>query len=313
MPKEINPGHDKSTEGFNWHDRLTISKPRRGRHRVKIKASYGKSITTSLSREEVLLLDLNPLNPQNFSDQAPSPIAPDPYSASHPLIGLALAEAGQYPLLSPGGERALLVRNVAGDPDARERLIRSNLRYIGSEVKEACHHLGNYDQFLDLYQEGYLGLSKALDKFDINRQDEDGHYFRFITYASWIVKGAIQHYFKKNSKTGLSLDENDEIISYSIAGGPRRVTEEKAFSDISHLEHKKLINTLFRYLSPRAIAILSLIHGLNDFEEHSKVEVAEMFRISHQAVSKAENKALYKLKKQLHLDEFKDLLDLLYD
>ena len=93
-----------------------------------------------------------------------------------------LREIGKIPLLSYDEERAMLEKIASGDEKTRKRFIESNLRLVVSIAKR---YIGRGIPFLDLIQEGNLGLMTAVDKFDLNRG------YRFSTYATWWIRQAI--------------------------------------------------------------------------------------------------------------------------
>ena len=93
-----------------------------------------------------------------------------------------LKEIGRVPLLSAEEEAALARAAQAGDEDARRRLSEANLRLVVSVAKR---YAGRGLPFLDLIQEGNLGLMKAAEKFEPERG------FKFSTYATWWIRQAI--------------------------------------------------------------------------------------------------------------------------
>jgi len=99
------------------------------------------------------------------------------------LIQLYLNDIGRIPLLKPTEERYLAQRTRDGDLDAREKMISHNLRLVVSIAK---HYLNRGVPFLDLIEEGNMGLIHALEKFDPDRG------FRFSTYASWWIRHDIE-------------------------------------------------------------------------------------------------------------------------
>jgi RNA polymerase nonessential primary-like sigma factor len=99
------------------------------------------------------------------------------------LVQLYLNDIGKIPLLKPSEEHYLAQRTCAGDLDAREKMISHNLRLVVSIAK---HYLDRGVPFLDLIEEGNLGLIHALEKFDPERG------FRFSTYASWWIRHDIE-------------------------------------------------------------------------------------------------------------------------
>ena len=94
-----------------------------------------------------------------------------------------LSEIGRYPLLTPAQEVALAKRVEAGDRDARHRMIESNLRLV---VVIAKDHRRSGVAFLDVIQDGMVGLVSAVDRFDWRLGN------RFSTYARWWIQQAIR-------------------------------------------------------------------------------------------------------------------------
>ena len=94
-----------------------------------------------------------------------------------------LRDIGAAPLLTAKQERRLGRRAIAGDEGARQRMIESNLRLV---VKIARRYINRGLPFLDLIEEGNLGLIHAVEKFDPERG------FRFSTYATWWIRQTIE-------------------------------------------------------------------------------------------------------------------------
>lgn len=107
-------------------------------------------------------------------------------------VKVYLKEIGRVPLLSPEEEIELATRMDAGDPYARKRLSEANLRLVVSIAKR---YVGRGMQFLDLIQEGNLGLIKAVEKFDHTKG------FKFSTYATWWIRQAITRAIADQART----------------------------------------------------------------------------------------------------------------
>ena len=103
-----------------------------------------------------------------------------------------LKEIGVYPLLSITEEIELAKRIEEGDAQAKQMLAESNLRLVVSIAKR---YVGRGLSFLDLIQEGNLGLIKAVDKFDYNKG------YKFSTYATWWIRQAITRSIADQSRT----------------------------------------------------------------------------------------------------------------
>lgn len=107
-------------------------------------------------------------------------------------VKLYLKEIGDYPLLSTEEEINLAQRITAGDEMAKKMLAESNLRLVVSIAKR---YVGRGLSFLDLIQEGNLGLIKAVDKFDYTKG------YKFSTYATWWIRQAITRSIADQSRT----------------------------------------------------------------------------------------------------------------
>ncbi|PWM39139.1 MAG: RNA polymerase sigma factor RpoD, partial [Clostridiales bacterium] len=107
-------------------------------------------------------------------------------------VKVYLKEIGRVPLLTPEEEIDLATRMAAGDPYARKRLSEANLRLVVSIAKR---YVGRGMQFLDLIQEGNLGLIKAVEKFDHTKG------FKFSTYATWWIRQAITRAIADQART----------------------------------------------------------------------------------------------------------------
>ena len=107
-------------------------------------------------------------------------------------VKVYLKEIGRVPLLSPEEEIELAERMAQGDPYAKKRLSEANLRLVVSIAKR---YVGRGMQFLDLIQEGNLGLIKAVEKFDHTKG------FKFSTYATWWIRQAITRAIADQART----------------------------------------------------------------------------------------------------------------
>lgn len=107
-------------------------------------------------------------------------------------VKVYLKEIGRVPLLSSEEEIDLATKMALGDPYARKRLSEANLRLVVSIAKR---YVGRGMQFLDLIQEGNLGLIKAVEKFDHTKG------FKFSTYATWWIRQAITRAIADQART----------------------------------------------------------------------------------------------------------------
>lgn len=116
---------------------------------------------------------------------------PDGISIEDP-VRMYLKEIGKVPLLSAEEEIELAKRMAEGDEDVKKRLAEANLRLVVSIAKR---YVGRGMLFLDLIQEGNLGLIKAVEKFDYQKG------FKFSTYATWWIRQAITRAIADQART----------------------------------------------------------------------------------------------------------------
>ena len=107
-------------------------------------------------------------------------------------VRMYLKEIGQIKLLSMDEELELADRIIAGDESAKNRLAEANLRLVVSIAKR---YVGRGMLFLDLIQEGNIGLMKAVDKFDVTKG------YKFSTYATWWIRQAITRAIADQART----------------------------------------------------------------------------------------------------------------
>ena len=107
-------------------------------------------------------------------------------------VKVYLKDIGKIPLLSPEEEINYAIKMMDGDVEARKKLVESNLRLVVSIAKK---YVGRGMHFLDLIQEGNLGLIKAVEKFDYTKG------FKFSTYATWWIRQAITRAIADQART----------------------------------------------------------------------------------------------------------------
>ena len=115
----------------------------------------------------------------------------DTFSTDDP-VRMYLKEIGKVPLLTPDEETALAKLMAEGDEDAKRRMTEANLRLVVSIAKR---YVGRGMLFLDLIQEGNLGLIKAVEKFDYTKG------YKFSTYATWWIRQAITRAIADQART----------------------------------------------------------------------------------------------------------------
>ena len=115
----------------------------------------------------------------------------DTFSTDDP-VRMYLKEIGKVPLLTADEEQELARRMAEGDEEAKRRMAEANLRLVVSIAKR---YVGRGMLFLDLIQEGNLGLIKAVDKFDYTKG------YKFSTYATWWIRQAITRAIADQART----------------------------------------------------------------------------------------------------------------
>ena len=133
----------------------------------------------------------DPFNEDLLEDESTEITLPDGISVDDP-VRMYLKEIGKVPLLSMEEEISLAERMANGDESARKRLAEANLRLVVSIAKK---YVGRGMLFLDLIQEGNMGLIKAVEKFDYTKG------YKFSTYATWWIRQAITRAIADQART----------------------------------------------------------------------------------------------------------------
>ena len=133
-------------------------------------------------------------------------------------VQMYLREIGKTALLTQADEKELAKRIERGDEEARRKFIQANLRLVVSIAKRYVNRSPNLG-LLDLIQEGNIGLSRAVDKFDYRRG------FKFSTYATWWIRQAITRALADQSRTiRIPVHMVETIAKYTQA--KRRLMQE---------------------------------------------------------------------------------------
>ena len=251
-----------------------------------------------------------------------------------------LKEIGRVPLLTAGQEMALAKAARAGDAEARRSLSEANLRLVVSVAKR---YAGRGLPFLDLIQEGNLGLMKAAEKFEPERG------FKFSTYATWWIRQSITRAIADQGRTiripvhlvesinrvkktaGDLLHKNgreptvEEIaVALDMEPDKVRVGEEED----AHLEdfiqdedagvpvdeagrqllRRELLHVL-KSLTPREERVITLRFGLEDGRARTLEELGKEFNVTRERVRQIEAKALRKLRHPSRAKLLRDYLD----
>lgn len=115
-------------------------------------------------------------------------------SSTYDSVQMYLKEIGQFSLITAAMEKDLARRIEAGDPEAKNLLVRANLRLVVANAKKYAQRSADLT-LLDLIQEGNLGLFKAVEKFDWRKG------YKFSTYATWWIRQSITRALADQSRT----------------------------------------------------------------------------------------------------------------
>ena len=146
-----------------------------------------------LTRElEAIGLEVGAPEAEEVAKPSPKPVAASAVVGSADSLQLFLADVGRHKLLTASEEVTLAKAIERGDGLAKRRMIESNLRLVVSIAKG---YRGLGVPFLDLIQEGTLGLNRAVEKFDWRRG------FKFSTYATWWIRQSVQRAVANHART----------------------------------------------------------------------------------------------------------------
>ncbi len=148
------------------------------KNNVEVLMEGGPDDNAILNTEEIDVSDVESLMPDSISIEDP--------------VRMYLKEIGKVPLLTADEEIELAKRMEEGDKEAKNKLAEANLRLVVSIAKR---YVGRGMLFLDLIQEGNLGLMKAVEKFDYRKG------YKFSTYATWWIRQAITRAIADQART----------------------------------------------------------------------------------------------------------------
>ena len=155
---------------------------------IDIDVAGEEDALTMLDDDVVNLDDIDEVTEEELIE---TETAVDNFSTDDP-VRMYLKEIGKVPLLTAEEEVELATRMSEGDEDAKRRMAEANLRLVVSIAKR---YVGRGMQFLDLIQEGNLGLIKAVEKFDHTKG------YKFSTYATWWIRQAITRAIADQART----------------------------------------------------------------------------------------------------------------
>lgn len=212
------------------------------------------------------------------------------------VLYLALhLESGSFPRpLTPRQEVEAFAALRRGDVDARDTIIRHNLRLVAHIVKKYCALPGDAE---DLISIGTIGLIKAVSSFDSTKQ------VRFSTYASRCIENEIRMHLRRERKAPLTLSMQ-EPIQTSKDGSHLTVLDVVPDDflldeDCECREESSRLRALVQQLTGRERQVILLRYGLSSQPPLTQQQVAQLLGISRSYVSRIEKAAVQELRAQL--------------
>lgn len=193
-------------------------------------------------------------------------------------------------------EESEILKKVNTNPkEARKILVERNLRLVVYIAKKFENSGVGIE---DLISVGTIGLIKAINTFDVNKN------IKLATYASRCIENEILMHLRRNSKTKneVSIDEplntdgdGNELLLADILG----TDEDIVFKDLESETDKKIVAEYIEKLDTRERNIMNLRFGFYTGEEKTQKEVADMLGISQSYISRIEKKIIHKMKKEI--------------
>ena len=194
-------------------------------------------------------------------------------------------------------EQELITKFIAGDMDAKNKLIEHNLRLVAHIVKK----YNGSGEAEDLISAGSIGLIKAINTYSLDKKTQ------LSTYSARCIENEILMLLRANKKHTQTMSINEtlgndkdgnEIVLEDIIPNVENDSIEEAENRIIN---KQLYKVLKDTLTPREYAIICMRYGLNGTEPLTQREIASKLNISRSYISRIETKALQELRKKKHL------------
>src|ERR687893_219150 len=233
-------------------------------------------------------------------------------------LQLFLKDIGKVRLLTAQEEVDLARRIERGDLDAKQKMVESNLRLVVSIAK---NYRNQGLPFLDLIQEGTLGLVRAAEKFDYRKG------FKFSTYATWWIRQAIAREPTAEEiaeVTGIKPDEVESIkrsaqapVSLEKPVGDEEESEfgqfiaderaESPYERAAEILTKEALREALENLSYRERRVLELRYGLGGEHPRTLDEVGRTFNVTRERIRQIENQSLKKLQSLAEAQKLRDV------
>ena len=205
-------------------------------------------------------------------------------------VRMYLKEIGRINLLTADEEYEYALEAQEGNEDAKRILAESNLRLVVSIAKR---YVGRGMAFLDLIQEGNIGLMKAVEKFDPSKG------YKFSTYATWWIRQAITRAIADQARTIRVPVHMVETIN-KLARVQRQLTQE--------LNREPTEAELAKKMNLSEEKVLKLRFGLEDGQCRTLEEVGQIFGVTRERIRQIEAKALRKMRHPSRSKKLKDFL-----
>ena len=192
--------------------------------------------------------------------------------------------------LSMEDEEIAIQKMLAGDKEARNKLIEHNLRLVAHIVKK----FDSKDNTDDLISIGTIGLIKGIDSYKNNKQT------RITTYAARCIQNELLMYFRSNKKQGITVSLND-AIGFDKEGNEINLIDvikdkqRDLFDVLAIRDNVTLLNKYLNILNDREKEIVIKRYGLYNTKEMTQKEIATDLKISRSYVSRIEKRALTKM------------------
>lgn len=221
-------------------------------------------------------------------------------------------ELKKYKPITRAKEKELILKAKNGDLNAQNEILTANLRFV---FNVASRYKGNGAAISDLISEGNMGLVKAIQKFNPEKD------VKFISYAVWWIRNAMQEFIKKR-QTILNIEKEDDYLnspvitdSFNVDDEDDYVTKrETVLSDEEdetkrelHKNQKKIVDELLSKLSWRERFIIEQYYGINEKEKNLE-EIGKMLGITKERVRQIKKVSLSKLRSDILLMEGADFI-----
>lgn len=216
--------------------------------------------------------------------------------SQHPEVHYVGSSEALPPPLTSDEEASLIKQLELGDTTVKSTLIERNLRlvvYIARKFENTGVGIE------DLVSIGTIGLIKAVNTFDPNKK------IKLATYASRCIENEILMHLRRNNKTRseVSFDEplnidwdGNELLLSDVLGTDNDIIYKYIEEEVD----KKLLHIALQKLNGRERKIMELRFGLNNCEEKTQKEVADLLGISQSYISRLEKRIIRRLQKEIH-------------